>query len=145
MCVFLLSHDLLQRVFLIDKNDYPLCCQSTLDKNQIHQIIDIFVRIPFKKIFFFDPKRKWIFSKCSHRWKIWNFQKLFKYIINVTTKNFRSFGLSKSVQGRPKVEDKKRSFFIIFIHIQRPQNKTLTHGIYITLINWNSTCYVFWL
>lgn len=84
------------------------------------------------KIFF---KKSEFFRSVPVVEKIRNSQKLFIYIINVTTKNFRSLGLSKSVQGRPKVEDKKRSFFIIFIYIQRPQNKTLTHGIYINLIN----------
>ena len=82
----------------------------------------------FRPKFFF--KKSEFFRSVPVVEKIRNSQKLFIYIINVTTKNFRSLGLSKSVQRRPKFEDKKRSVFIIFIYIQRPQNKTLKHGLF---------------
>ena len=60
-----------------------------------------------------------------------NSHKLLIYIINVTTKNFRSLGLSKSVQGHPKVKDKKTVIFhYLYIYSKTSKQDTNTWHLY---------------
>ena len=132
---FLLSYDLLQAVFLIDKDDYWLSCQSTLDKNQINQNIDIdYVCYEFScfdlvlnlcvfcsrkyQNLFLDLKIKWNFSRFFNLWKIMKFSEALQiHYINITTKCWNQLDhliAFKNAQKFDSSHGKRKCQFLVF-------------------------------
>ena len=103
--------------FLTSFFDFRLFCPRK------YQILVFRPKIFFKKSKFFRSVPVVEKNRNSH--------KLLIYIINVTTKNFRSLGLSKSVQGRPKVKDKKTVIFhYLYIYSKTSKQDTNTWHLY---------------
>ena len=129
---FLLSYDLLQAVFLIDKDDYWLSCRSTLDKNQINQNIDIdnvcyeftcfdlvlnlcvFCSRKYQNLFF-RPKNKVKFSRCFNRWKIMKFSEALQIHYKCYHQMLKSIRSSNRFQNPQKLKIKTVIFILVFI------------------------------
>ena len=129
---FLLSYDLLQAVFLIDKDDYRLCCQSTLDKNQINQNIDIdyvcyeftcfdlvlnlcvFCSRKYQNLFF-RPQNKVNFSRCSSLWKIIKFSEALQTHYKCYHQMLKSIRSSNRFQNPQKLKIKTVILILVFI------------------------------